>query len=77
MLRRVSLSLGLTACVLIGAAPGLPADPTDQAKVVSEATAGHLQALTGKLFDEGCGTEVDHQADVVDLNGDGQPEVFT
>lgn len=53
------------------------ASKPDAAKVVAEATAGRLKAETGKVFDEGCGAEVDYQADVVDLNGDGQPEVFT
>lgn len=84
MFRRIDLSIWLMACVLSGAAEPSHAsedaavvDPAVQAKVVSEATAGRLKALTGKFFDEGCGTEVDYQADVVDLNGDGQPEVFT
>ncbi len=84
MFRCANLSLWMTACVLSGAAApahaseaAAVADPAVQAKVVSEATAGRLKALTGKFFDEGCGTEVDYQADVVDLNGDGQPEVFT
>ena len=78
------LSHWIVVCILTGgAAPVLAegatsaADPTAQAKVVAEATAGRLKALTGKFFDEDCGTEVDYRADVVDLNGDGQPEVFT
>jgi hypothetical protein len=53
------------------------ATKSNAAKVVAEATGGRLKAEAGKIFDEGCGAEVDYQADVVDLNGDGQPEVFT
>ena len=53
------------------------ASKPDAAKVVAEATGGRLKAETGQVFDEGCGAEVDYQADVVDLNGDGQSEVFT
>ena len=84
MFRSANLSIWMAAWILTGAttlahaadtAPS--ADLAAQAKVVSEATGGHLKALTGKVFDEGCGIEVDYQADVVDLNGDGQPEVFT
>jgi len=52
-------------------------DPAAAAKTVAEATAGRLTALAGKVFDEACGSEVDYQADAIDLNGDGQPEVFT
>jgi len=52
-------------------------DPAVQTKIVAEATAGRLTALTGKVHDPDCGVDVDYQADVVDLNGDGQAEVFT
>ncbi|MGO4332981.1 hypothetical protein AB4Z48_19000 [Cupriavidus sp. 2TAF22] len=54
-----------------GAAPGA------DAKLVAEATQGQLKALKGKVFDKSCNESVDYDAAVVDLNGDGQPEVFT
>lgn len=53
------------------------ADPAADAKIISQATAGKLKATAGRVFDESCGTEVDYQAEVIDLNGDGKPEVFT
>ncbi len=52
-------------------------DPAADAKVISNATAGKLKSTHGRVFDETCGTEVDYQAEVIDLNGDGKPEVFT
>lgn len=52
-------------------------DAVAQADLVAEVTSGRLKALTGRFLDEDCGTEVDYKAEVVDLNGDGQSEVFT
>ena len=47
------------------------------AEVISEATAGKMKATKGEYFEKDCNESVDYDAEVVDLNGDGQPEVFT
>jgi hypothetical protein len=47
------------------------------AKVISDATGGRLKATKGRYFDKSCNESVDYDAEVIDLNGDGQPEVFT
>lgn len=47
------------------------------AKVVAEATSGWLKDTKGQYFEETCNEAVDYDTEVVDLNGDGQPEVFT
>ena len=49
----------------------------DESKVIREATGGQLKAPKGKYFDKTCNQTLDYEATVVDLNGDGQPEVFT
>lgn len=46
------------------------------AKIVAEATKGTLKELKGKYFDEDFNESVDYEAEVKDLNADGQPEVF-
>lgn len=51
--------------------------PAADAKVVAEATHGRLQSLGGSYFDKDFEASVEYQAEVIDLNGDGQPEVFT
>ncbi len=53
-----------------------PPDSSADAKIISEATGGKLKATQGEYFDKYCGP-VDYGAEVVDLNGDGRPEVFT
>jgi len=53
-----------------------PPDSSADAKIISEATGGKLKATQGEYFDKYCGP-VDYGAAVVDLNGDGRPEVFT
>lgn len=53
-----------------------PAYPAD-AKIIAEATAGKLKATKGKYFERTCNESVDFDAELDDLNGDGQPEVFT
>jgi hypothetical protein len=46
------------------------------AAVIAEATGGTLNSRQGQYADPDCGL-TQYEADVVDLNGDGQPEVFT
>lgn len=53
------------------------ADPAADAKVVAEATQGRLEVRNGTYFDKDYEGAVECAAEVIDLNGDGQPEVFT
>jgi hypothetical protein len=46
------------------------------AMLVAEATKGKLTKTEGEYFDELCGT-VHYDTEIIDLNNDGQPEVFT
>ena len=48
-----------------------------ESKIVAEATNGTLKALKGRYFDKDFNASVEYRAEVKDLNGDGQPEVFT
>ncbi len=66
-------ALGLAAHPPVAAQTGSAAD----AKVVAEATQGALKSTKGKYFDKSFNASVDYEAQVIDLNGDGQPEVFT
>lgn len=52
------------------------APPAADAKVVAEATGGRFKALRGQYLDRSCNEKLAYEAEVVDLNGDGQPEVF-
>ena len=54
-----------------------PAGTWDKTKVIAEATGGQFKATKGKYFDKDCNAALDYEAEVIDLNGDGQPEVFT
>jgi hypothetical protein len=73
----------LSAVLLIPAlvyAPTVLAAPThtwDTTKVVTEATSGQFKASKGQYFDKECNAYLDYTTEVVDLNADGQPEVFT
>ena len=53
------------------------ANQTADATIVAEATKGTLKALGGEYFDADYNASVAYEAEVKDLNGDGQPEVFT
>ena len=46
------------------------------AEVVLEATDGRMKSTKGNYIDA-CGESQEYDTEVVDLNGDGQPEVFT
>lgn len=57
--------------------PSSAAAPSwDEAKVISEATGGQFNSRQGTYFDKTCNETTAYQTEVVDLNGDGQPEVF-
>jgi hypothetical protein len=45
-------------------------------KIIAEATGGALQSSKGSYIDS-CGQSNNFTAEVIDLNGDGQAEVFT
>jgi len=62
----------LAACPPATAAPAW-----DDKKVIAEATGGQFKAPKGKYIEKACNESLDYEASVVDLNGDGQPEVFT
>jgi hypothetical protein len=68
----LALTAILTSPALLAQTPSW-----DNDKVVSEATSGFLKNPKGEYFEQACGESVDYDTEVVDLNGDGQPEVFT
>lgn len=71
-----ALAVGVTVVGLAMVGPG-PAAAWDEAAVIAEATGGQFRNAKGQYFDKECEQNLDYQIDVVDLNGDGQPEVFT
>jgi hypothetical protein len=52
------------------------ADNVDKDKTVAEATGGRFKTTKGKYFDKDCNDNLDYEAEVIDLNRDGRPEVF-
>lgn len=66
------------AAIAPGAAAAKPAAPGqwNEAQVIAQATGGRMKAKSGTYFEKDCNEKTDYGADVVDLNGDGQPEVF-
>ena len=54
-----------------------PATYDRDARIVAEATGGWLTSTKGAVFEAACNETLDYEAEVVDLNRDGQPEVFT
>jgi hypothetical protein len=73
-LSAVVLMLALASALTVMAAPP---SRWDTSKVVTEATGGQFKATAGKYFDKECNAYLDYTTEVVDLNDDGQPEVFT
>lgn len=69
-----AIAFGLAGAV--AAVTAAPPARWDDDQVIREATGGRLTKPRGSFVDEACQT-VDYDATVVDLNGDGQPEVFT
>ncbi|EXJ12653.1 hypothetical protein D779_4021 [Imhoffiella purpurea] len=47
----------------------------DADRIVAEATGGHFSRIKGFVTDD-CGEKAGYSAELVDLNDDGQPEVF-
>lgn len=68
--------LSAAVFALSGAPAAAAASPAD-ARIVREATAGTLTATRGRYLEPACNESLDYEAEVVDLNGDGQPEVLT
>jgi hypothetical protein len=52
------------------------AGDVDKNKTVAEATGGKFKTTKGKYFDQGCNENLNYEAEVIDLNRDGKPEVF-
>jgi hypothetical protein len=46
-------------------------------EIVSEATDGVLKATKGRYFEQACDESLEYDAQVIDLDGNGYPEVFT
>ncbi len=76
-------TLGMAFAIVSSVLAGFPlvcaaqAHETAAARTVAEATGGRLKALKGKHFDKDFNESIEYEAEVKDLNGDGQPEVFT
>lgn len=81
-MRYAIFSAGFLTAVCVTFATLIPpvfaASPTEaNNKIIAEATGGGLKSAKGKYFEPSCNESVDYDAEVIDLNGDGQPEVFT
>ena len=81
-MRYAIFSAGFLTAVCVTFATFIPlvfaASPTEvNNKIIAEATGGALKSAKGKYFEPSCNESVDYDAEVIDLNGDGQPEVFT
>jgi hypothetical protein len=63
--------------VLVAAPAGAAAAAASDAALVAEATKGQLKGLKGQYYDKEFGAQVSYDAELVDLNADGQAEVFT
>ena len=75
--RQLSALLLISALASAPTVMAAPPSPWDTTKVVTEATSGQFKATKGKYFDKECNASLDYTTEVVDLNADGQPEVFT
>src|SRR5258706_8041082 len=75
--RQISALLLISALACAPTVMAAPPSPWDTTKVVTEATSGQFKATQGKYFDKECNASLDYTTEVVDLNDDGQPEVFT
>ena len=57
--------------------PSLQCIADSEARIIAEATGGRMTAIRGGAFEPTCNQVLEYEAEVVDLNRDGQPEVFT
>ncbi len=73
----VLIKLALAIVVVGAALPPMAAAASANDKLVAEATKGQLKALKGEYLDKDSNTTIGYEAEVIDLNGDGQAEVFT
>jgi hypothetical protein len=51
--------------------------PSNHNQLVSQATHGILKSTKGRFFEASCNEEIAFDTQVIDLNKDGSPEVFT
>lgn len=75
-LRRGAVAFAVFAAAGVLAAGELAA-AGNEAAVIAEATSGQFKSTKGQYFDKECNQQTDYEAEVIDLNSDGQPEVFT
>jgi hypothetical protein len=71
MRQKVAFAFAILATAIMS-----PLHAQPKTNLVAEATGGMIRAKQGKVHDKECGEKVDYQTEVVDLNGDGQSEVF-
>lgn len=50
---------------------------TQSEQIIQAVTHGKLKGLKGQYFSKLCGEMIEYEAEVIDLNNDGQLEVFT
>ena len=74
-LRAAALVLACASAAASAAPPPRPA--WNEAAVIRQATGGRLTGTRGEYYDDSCEERIGYTAKVVDLNGDGRPEVFT
>ena len=72
-----ALLLALSQSLALPVQAAASANDAAPGKVVAEATGGKFKATRGQYFEPTCNAPLDYDAEVIDLNGDGQPEVFT
>jgi len=77
-MNRTTLAVATAAAIVSFAWSSAALGSSDKdVSIVAEATGGTFKALEGEMFDADCEETVEYTAEVKDLNGDGQPEVFT
>lgn len=70
-------TLALLAALCGASATAAPPRPAwNEAEVIRQATGGRLTGTRGEYYDDSCQERIGYTAQVVDLNGDGRPEVF-
>ena len=72
--RRVLLAVILTTPI---AALSIAQTGQSAVAAIQAATNGQFKSAKGKYFSKDCNEQVDYEAEAIDLNGDGQLEVFT
>jgi hypothetical protein len=66
-----------TEAQIMTEAPITPGNTSVDAKIIAEATGGELTGTSGKYYNKDCNHWVTYEAQLLDLNNDRQPEVFS